>query len=46
MTDKPIGIIIDEVPSDNRYIYFLSLEDLIWKQVKVFDFYIEDLEEE
>lgn len=46
LTDKIIGVILDEVPSDNGYIYFLSLEDLMWKQVKVFDFSIEDLKEE
>ena len=45
MTDRAIDIIIDNMQED-RFVQFLSLEDLIWKQVKVFDFLIEDLEEE
>ena len=43
MTDRTIDIIIDNMQED-RFVQFLSLEDLIWKQVKVFDFHIEDLE--
>jgi hypothetical protein len=45
LTDRTIDIIIDSMRED-RCIQFLSLEDLMWSQVKVFDFCIEDLEKD